>query len=149
LVSYNTFEHLENPAVAFSEILRVCKIGALIYLEFGPLYASPWGLHAYRTICMPYPQFLFSKGFIEKKLYELGIHDLGARRENLQRLNEWRINQFTDLWAKSNCEIISSYFLNDTSHLEIIKRFPSAFSGKSLIFEDVTTQAISVLLRKR
>jgi SAM-dependent methyltransferase len=48
ICSYNTFEHLADPAEALSEFVRLCTSGGLIYLEFNPLYASPWGLHAYR-----------------------------------------------------------------------------------------------------
>lgn len=55
--SYNTFEHLYAPEATLCEIVRVCKTGGYIYLAFGPLYASPWGLHAYSTIHMPYSQF--------------------------------------------------------------------------------------------
>lgn len=149
ICSYNTFEHLEDPTTALAELIRVCKKGGYIYLNFGPLYASPWGLHANSTILMPYSQFLFSKTFIEKKLDQLGIQDLGQQRGSLQPLNRWRVKQFTHLWETSGCDIISCSTNSISSHLSLIKQYPMAFSGKALTFEDVTTYSIAVLLRKR
>ena len=149
IVSYQTFEHLEDPAKSLAELVRICKTGGHIYLRFGPLYASPWGLHAYRTLHMPYPQFLFSETFINQKLQELGIYDLGQQRTSLQPLNRWKLSRFSRLWRESDCEIISYSELTDDSHLNLIKEYPKAFSGRELAFKDVVTQAISVMLRKR
>ena len=146
--SYNTFEHVANPKVALAELVRVCKKDGLIYLQFDPLYASPWGLHAYRTIFMPYSQFLFSPSFINQKLQELNIYDLGKKRTTLQPMNQWRLSQFEHLWQTCNCDIINVSFVRIFSHLKIIMQFPNAFSGLGLTFEDVTTKEIQILLRK-
>jgi SAM-dependent methyltransferase len=78
--SFNTFEHLSDPKIAFEELIRVCKPGGFIFLEFGPIYHGPWGLHAYRSLHMPYPQFLFTEEFTLKKLADLGIYDLGKKK---------------------------------------------------------------------
>jgi SAM-dependent methyltransferase len=147
--SYNGFEHLEDPTGALDEVIRVCKKGGLIYLEFGPLYASPWGMHVYRTVKMPYPQFLFSESFLKNKLDELGIYDLGLKRSDLQPLNKWRLNQFIQLWRNCDCDIVKSSLLTDVSCLELIRRFPEAFYNRDLTYEDVTTQAIIITLKKR
>jgi ubiquinone/menaquinone biosynthesis C-methylase UbiE len=146
--SYNAFEHLLKPAEALRELRRVCRPGGIIYLEVGPLYASPWGLHAYRTICAPYSQFLFSGAFLKHKLEELGVRDLGEERSNLQTLNQWRLSQFSRLWQDCGLEIVHLSRFTDLSCLHIIRRFPKAFGGRGLLFEDVTTQALYVTLRK-
>lgn len=147
--SYNTFEHLNNPKKALDELIRVCRPGGYIYLEFGPLYASPWGLHAYRTLRMPYPQFLFSQRFIDKKLEELGIVDLGKSRTSLQPLNRWKVLQFEELFKHPSCSIITNNCYTDISHLEMIIEYGKAFSGRGLTFEDVTTNVISVGFKKK
>ena len=147
--SFNTFEHLYDPESAISELTRVCKNGGYLYLEFGPLYYSPWGLHAYRTVHMPYPQFLFSESFLAKKLHELGIKDLGSTKTYLQPLNKWRLWQFLALWQNFNCKIVSTWRHTDYSHLNIVKAFPMAFTGRGLAFDDITTQGLSVMLMKK
>jgi SAM-dependent methyltransferase len=146
--SYNTFEHLYDPATAFSEALRICKPGGLVHLSFDPLYCSPWGLHAYRTIHMPYAQFLFSEEFIKRKTAELGIIDLGARRKTLQPLNKWRLTEFLALWQRSDCTVERQEMPTDIAHLDLIERYPRAFSGRNLASSDVITTGITVSLRK-
>lgn len=149
IYSYNTFEHLYYPKKTLSELIRSCKKGGYIYLEFGPLYASPWGLHAYETLMMPYPQFLFSKSFIDTKLHQLGIYDLGRKMSSLQPLNQWRMNQYRSLFNNPDCKLLSESAYSDFSHLTLINKFNKCFSGLNLTFDDVTIQALYVTLRKR
>jgi SAM-dependent methyltransferase len=147
--SYNAFEHLADPPAALAELLRLCRPGGLIYLSFGPLYASPWGLHAYRTLHMPFPQFLFSPAFLARKLVQLGIRDLGQAQSALQPLNRWRLARFDSLWSRSGCERLHlRHTAASPMHLDLIRRYPHAFAGRGLTFADVSTQAVSVLLKK-
>ena len=147
--TYNSFEHFSDPGTVLQQLVRACVPGGMLYLEFGPLYCGPWGLHAYRTLRMPYPQFLFSRGFIGKKLDELGIEDLGRKRTSLQPVNGWRLAQFRDLWARSGCEVLRcDVKWVDTGLLRLIKEFPEAFRGRELTLEDVLAQSLTVLLRR-
>lgn len=147
--SYNTFEHVKDPKETLFELIRVCKRGGYIFLEFGPLYSSPWGLHAYRTLLMPYPQFLFSNHFITERLNEYGIYDLGKKLTGLQPLNKWRVNQFDDLWRNSFCKVISNTdFIIADSFTDLIIKFPKAFTGRKLSYRDLTTQGLRIILQK-
>lgn len=148
IYSFNTFEHLDDPASTLNELIRICKKNGLIYLEFDPLYASPWGLHAHRTIHIPYVQFLFSQPFIDEKLQEIGIYDLGKERTKLQAVNRWRLAQFQALWQRQDCEIVSSSFIKEFSYLDLVQRFPKAFQGLNLTLEDLTIKGIKIALRK-
>lgn len=149
ICSYNAFEHIDDPSACFKELLRICKPEGHIYLEFGPLYASPWGLHAYRTLRIPYSQFLFSEEFISEKLEKLGINDLGQKKTSLQPLNRWRVKQFCDLWSHPDCRIVWNDTLIDTKFLQIIKTYYKAFQGQFLAIEDVTTQTLFCLIQKK
>ena len=148
IYSYNTFEHLTNPLSAFREIHRLCQPQGLIILSFGPLYCSPWGLHAYTALNMPYPQFLFSTSFISDKIDQLGVFDLGKKSNSLQPLNMWRVNQFEGLWQNSSFEIIDEHKGEDWSHLDFVRSYSFAFRGRELSFRDLVTQSIYVVLRK-
>lgn len=149
IYSYNSFEHFQDPAKCFGELSRLVKPSGVIHLSFGPLYASPWGLHAWSSLKMPYPQFLFSEKFISEKIKETGICDLGKQSDSLQPLNRWTVGEFCNLWSDSTWHTIKSDFWAPKSFLYLIKRYPECFFGRGLTYEDVTVQAISVTLRRR
>jgi len=146
-ITYNTFEHIEDPGAAFSELVRLCKRGGYIYIDFNPLYCSPLGLHAF-SFLMPYPQFLFSPSLIEAKVRELGVNDLGQDFDRLQPTNQWRLAQFRELWHDSTCEVVSLIEQREERHLGMVAEFPRAFCGRGLTVEDLIIQGVSVLLRK-
>jgi ubiquinone/menaquinone biosynthesis C-methylase UbiE len=148
-VTYNSFEHFPNPRVALKEMVRVLEPGGWLFAEFGPLFAGPWGLHAYRTLRMPFPQFLFSETFWRGKLKELGMRDLNRVMDGLQPMNQWTARQFRELWECSGCEVLQYSEGEAESHLDLIEAFPSSFQGRGLTLQDVTTHSIQVLLRKR
>lgn len=148
VASYNSFEHFPDPRKAFEEALRVTKPGGLLHFSFGPLYCSPWGLHAYRSLYMPYSQFLFSEPFIQQKLDQIGITDLGFKRTELQYMNRWKPSDFDALWLGAECSLHSTATQQDEEHLGLVFRYPAAFKGRGLAFTDLTTSSISITLRK-
>jgi ubiquinone/menaquinone biosynthesis C-methylase UbiE len=148
VVSYNSFEHFPDPSKAFAEALRVTKPGGLLYFEFCPLFCSPWGLHAYRSLYMPYSQFLLSENFINGRLAKLGINDLGSKRSELQFLNRWKSSKFDLLWHNSNATVIRSVWFEDNEHLDIVIRFPDAFRGRELTIVDLVRSGNSVVLKR-
>lgn len=148
ICSYNAFEHLPDPHAAFEEMRRLCKPQGFILLSFNPLYYSPWGLHAYRALKMPYPQFLFSHSFIDAKIKELRIYDLGKDTDELQPLNKWRLHDFQLLWRNSNVQIVEEHISKDWSHLDFIIRFANAFRNSQLAPTDLVADGIYVLLRQ-
>jgi SAM-dependent methyltransferase len=152
-ITYNTFEHIEDPGAAFAELVRLCKPGGHIHIDFSPLYCSPLGLHAF-SFLMPYPQFLFSPTLIEAKVQELGVRDLGQEFHCLQPTNKWRLAQFRELWRNSACEVVSLLEGREERQLEerllaLVTEFPRAFCGRGLTVEDLQVHGISVLLRKK
>ena len=148
VITYNTFEHLDDPAAAFAELVRLCRPGGYIYIEFNPLYSSALGLHAF-SFLMPYPQFLFSPRLIEAKVRELGVKDLGKDFDRLQPTNKWRLAQFRDLWRGPACEVLSLVEEGEERHLGVVMEFPRAFCGRGLTVEDLVVEGISVLLRRK
>jgi ubiquinone/menaquinone biosynthesis C-methylase UbiE len=149
VVSYNSFEHFPRPDKALRECVRVLKPGGKVYINFNPLYCSPWGLHAYRSLYMPYSQFLFSKDFILKKLLDLGIQDLGKKRAKLQFVNQWTSEAFNNLWVNSGCEVEVNEWHEDCGYLDLVLKYPESFRGRGLKYQDLVRSGNVVVLCKR
>ena len=145
--SYNTWEHVPDPAAALTEAIRLTRPGGLVYLRFGPLFASAWGLHAYKTLTIPYAQFLFTEDYLATRLGQLGIRDLGRDRVELQPLNRWRLDQFERSWTEADVAIVRSSRRSDPDHLRMVRLFPDAFRGRGLTFDDLTVKTLEVALR--
>jgi len=80
--SYDTFEHFAEPEHVLREAIRVVRKGGYIYLVFGPLYMSPFGQHAYRSITVPYCQFLFPKTVINHFANQTGLEPIDFNEVN-------------------------------------------------------------------
>ena len=145
--SFNTFEHIPDPKSVFQDLIRLVKPGGWIYLHFGPLYASPWGLHAYRSLKMAYPQYLFSEAFIKCKLETLGIYDLGERRQGLQFVNKCTFRDF-EAMTHSHELLTRVHRSHDRSQLAMVKAFPEAFQGRGLTYDDLVVNSLKIIARK-
>jgi len=139
--SYNSFEHFLNPEQVLSEMSRITKTNGYIYLDFGPLYESPWGLHAYRHITVPYCQFLFSE-------YDMNNCLKKDKLSDLIHVNKWSIEQFRALWNKFQDELALLHYKEDLDYegLDIIKTHPQFFTKK---LENYLIHSISILFRKK
>ena len=146
--SYNTFEHLPDPAAALAEMLGAVRPGGIVHLKFGPLYASAWGMHAYKTLPIPCAQFLFSPGRIDALLREAGIYDLGRDRDALQPMNRWRLARFDALFAGCGAEVIDSGRRLGARQLGTVLKYPDAFVGRGLTVDDLTVKTLRITLRK-
>jgi SAM-dependent methyltransferase len=59
VLSTDTFEHVMDLELAFSELLRVLRPGGVLLSRFGPLFYSPHGYHLYWACQVPYAHLLF------------------------------------------------------------------------------------------
>ena len=57
--STDTFEHVMDLGLAFSETFRVLKPAGSLLTRFGPLFYSPYGYHLYWACAVPYAHLLF------------------------------------------------------------------------------------------
>jgi SAM-dependent methyltransferase len=147
LLSYNAFEHVKHPDRVLAEMMRVCRPGGKLLIDFGPLYASPFGIHAW-NLRLPWPQFLLSPRLLELAIRSEALSDLGTSQDNLQATNGWEIAQFRKLWATSGCIVEHLFEDEDHRFLDLVTEFPSAFHGRSLSFEDLVKNSIEVLLSR-
>ncbi|MHB9023861.1 MAG: class I SAM-dependent methyltransferase [Armatimonadota bacterium] len=141
IYSYNTFEHLSDPEKVLREAIRVAKPGGCIYLNFGPLYDSPMGLHAYYQVPIPYCQHLFPAELLD----EIAGMRLGAS------LNRWPLTQFRELWQRVAPLVTTLRYCErlETHGVELIERYPVCFKSKVDLFDSLVVSAIEVLFRKK
>ena len=59
VLSTDTFEHVMDLDLAFTEIARVLRPGGSLLTRFGPLFYSPHGCHLYWASKVPYVHLLF------------------------------------------------------------------------------------------
>ncbi|MFH4968054.1 class I SAM-dependent methyltransferase [Gaetbulibacter sp. M240] len=144
--SYDAFEHFSNPEKVMSEIYRVLKPNGYIYLEFGPLFMSPMGLHVYRQITVPYCQFLFSENTLIEFVKEKKLESI-----DFNHCNGWSLTKFRDLWKTYDEKLIKLKYeeSKDYRHLKIINKYPSLFKNKTENFENLICSSISVFFQKK
>ncbi len=143
IVTYNSFEHVYDPPKALAQMVDVCKPGGHIMLDFGPLYAAAWGWHEYRSLRMPYPQYLFTKEFAVEKLYEID-----ANWKGFIPLNGWMFHQYETMFNECGCEIVHKTIRPLNDHLNVVLKYPEAFAGRGLKVEDLVNESIFIILRK-
>jgi len=146
IVSYNAYEHFSQPERVLDEMIRVLRPGGYIYVDFGPLYHSPFGEHAYRTITVPYCQFLFTLDTMNQYAEKHGLKPIDP-----EHVNRWSLEEYRELW-KSKKEIMKPVFYKEKyhlSHLDLLKRYPSCFKGKVPSFENYLVSKIQAVFKLR
>jgi ubiquinone/menaquinone biosynthesis C-methylase UbiE len=143
--SYDAFEHFEDPEAVLREAIRVTATGGYIYLDFGPLYYSPYGEHAYRSITVPYCQFLFSREMLGRFIEEKNLPQIDFRH-----VNGWSLDRYRALWRKYSHVLTQKRCEEavDWSHLKLIQQHPSCFKSKAVEWENFTVSHIRVLFER-
>ncbi len=144
--SFNSFEHFMNPEKVLSEAMRVIRPGGILYLDFGPVYFSPSGLHAYRSITVPYCQILFSEDTIHSYILNNGLRPIDN-----ECLNRYSIEQYRNLWAVFN-SVADTLLYNeriDISYLDLIRTYASCFKNTKHDFDNFIISSIEILLQKK
>lgn len=145
--SYDTMEHFSDPRAVLYEALRVLRPGGALYFLFGPLYASPRGLHAYRTITVPYCHLLFDRPTLDAFVATLD----GAKPIAWDAVNGMSVTDFRSLWrsveGRAEREVYEERI--DVSALDLVRRYPSCMKSSTRHFEDLVVSSIEVLFRSK
>jgi SAM-dependent methyltransferase len=152
VLCFNAFIHFMQPREVLAQLETVLRPGGRIYLEFGFLYPSPWGLHAYRSVRIPYAQYLLEEGLLRAQLRRLGLDAwpaaLGRSEEGVIPLNGWSLARYDQLFARSGCKVLSRTTRTDTTHLAWVEQNAACFAGRGLTYDDLVTTSMTVVLEK-
>lgn len=73
--SINSFEHIPDPNRAWSEIIRVSKESAVVYVELDPLWTSPGGGHFQDYVQEPWAHLLWPVAEYQGRMRSAGASD--------------------------------------------------------------------------
>jgi hypothetical protein len=123
----------------------VTKPGGAVYLLFGPLYRSSYGLHAMLSITVPFCQMLFERASLESYVDE---HDLEPIP--FETLNGWSLGRFRDLWRRHAPSLAREMYREIPSlhGIDLVAEHPSCFRSKTDDFEDLLVTNIEVRFRR-
>ncbi len=144
--SFAAFEHFADPGGVIGESARVLKPGGWLFLMFGPVYTSPYGLHAYRQIPIPYCHYLFTDAALRAYAARDGL------APTWPFVNGVTVTEYRRLWAEHGAAFESVYYREHPTGgvgAELIERYPDCFRGKVPAFDDLLVSAIEICLRKR
>lgn len=143
--SYDSFEHFSSPEDALREAVRVTKKKGYIYLEFGPLYYSPFGAHA-SAIKVPYWPVLFAKDVIDKFVAQKKLHP----PVNHTHVNKYSLEDYRKIWESFSPVLKKNIYYEKLClfHLNLIKTYPSCFKSKYNCLDNFIVDRISVLFQK-
>ena len=132
--TFDAFEHFQHPDRVMKEVNRVLKKGGGFYFQFGPLYYSAFGWHAYRSIPIPYLQVLFPSDLLDSYIEENNLKPI-----NYQHVNGWSLDRFRSLWGeytKSSLTVKQYQEYKYIGHVNMIKKYPSCFKKENLNFDN-------------
>ncbi len=112
VLSWNSFEHFENPQEMLNEMKRWCKPGGYLLIKFGPTWMGPYGRHMTNVFRKDRPWFhLFLGEQSIMRVYSVvkGFPEL---------LNKW--SEFPDGLNKMTVKKARNLF-TDTEGIEIEK----------------------------
>lgn len=144
--SFAAFEHFADPSAVMAESGRVLRPGGYLFLLFGPVYPSPYGLHAYRQIPVPYCQYLFTEDDLRAYAASEGLPT------SWPYVNRVTVTEYRQLWANQAPRFEQLYYREHPTGgvgAELIAEYPFCFRPKVRAFDDLLVSAIEICLRKR
>lgn len=142
--SFGSLEHFPHPDRSLFEVHRVLRRGGRAFFNFGPLYLSPYGRHAYRQIPVPFCHLLFGEPALHAYAAAAGLpHDWPF-------VNGWALQQYRALWTsvEDRFRVLSNHEHSTGGvGMELVSRFPQCFRGTSV--DALLVSHVDIVLEKR
>ena len=143
--SFDSFEHFPNPATVLAEAARVLVPGGHLFLKFGPIATAPFGLHAYRSIPVPYVHILFDLAEV------VDFAKRSGRDLDWPFINNLSLQSYRKMFREVNGELrIASYkeYSSGGVGAELIFRYPGAFRRVSDDIDDFLVSSVVILMER-
>jgi len=144
--SFAAFEHFADPGGVVDDAWRVLRPGGYLYLLFGPVYTSPYGLHAYRDIPVPYCQYLLSEHELKAWAAAAGL------KTDWPYVNGVTVTAYRELFERQGRRFTQQYYHEHPTGgvgAELIAEYPLCFRNRVPAFDDLLVSGIEVCLRKK
>ena len=144
--SYAALEHFDRPDKVFDEAIRVLRPGGMFYLNFGPIFGSPFGLHGYTSVGVPYCETLFREEDLKKFTTEKGLLPINFD----DHVNRWKLEQYRAIWKKNESvmEMMDYREMMNFDHVNLVYNYPYCFKSKHTHFDELIISSISGLFKK-
>lgn len=143
--SFNSFEHLPDPAATFSETVRVLRPGGVGVISFAGLRWSPQGAHLYKAIGIPWVTVLFEADDVRAYLASRGLPTHGPW------VNDYSIEQFRSSF-RSQAPLIETVRYREARncwHSDLLTRYAEVFKGRAPSFDSLIVDSVDFVFRKR
>lgn len=146
IFSFNAFEHFSDPVSVYDEISRTLRPGGIFYTNFGPLYNSPWGLHGYDVVGVPFCQHLFCQKTLDAYC---DAHHLP--HISFDYVNKWSHQSFERLFqSKSQLMKNIIYKTSRSTHgIDLVIKHPQCFRNKFASLDELLNSSIELLQKKQ
>ena len=148
IVSWSALEHIPNPRTVFEECLRILKPGGYLFLQFGPLYYSPWGYHHYSVIKCPYLHLLFPEQLIHNHARKIKGDDY---KGFLPWTNGCDIREYDFVNKGLPYEYLLDSFDSgfDMFSAQMITRYPEIFKARNVPFQSFFVDWIQLGIKRK
>ena len=141
VVSFNAFEHIPDPSLAFDEIVRVTKPGGLIFITFDPIWTADSGSHFYGRIGEPWRHLLCSDDAYvhEMKLNHATDEECSDYRNGMNRLRLHTHRMTFSRWERQLEFLVEQEWSGcsapeNMSHANFRKCIAKGYSEEELLF---------------
>lgn len=93
ICSFNAFEHIPDPEIAFKEAARVLKPNGYLYLTFDPIWTADTGGHFYHLTPQPWQHLLISNQEYANIMRSAGAGD-SEINDFLYGINRVRLSKY-------------------------------------------------------
>jgi SAM-dependent methyltransferase len=146
IFSFASYEHFCHPEEVLQEAARILSPGGWLYLQFGPIATAPYGLHAYRSITVPYVHILFDLHQV------IEFVRLQGRQNNWPYINNLPLSAYRKIFNEVKQDFrVARYEEHPSAGIgaELIFRYPGVFRRVSDSINDFLVSGIAILLERR